>query len=375
MNKKILFFDDTLDVGGVEKLIIEWTTILNKDGYLCEILTLDDHGKTYQYESTLKKNGCKIYKLKGVWLNTPIDFIKYEKQLKNFFQEHHDYKVVHLNSSSKNYFVLKYAKKYGIPIRIAHAHNIDFQTSSNIKKTIGKTWNKRILKYATNYLACSKEAGLWMFGKKIVNSNKFKIIHNGIEYEKFKFDKIKRNKIRDELNINNEAFVVGCVARLEKQKNYFFTIDIFNEIQKIKSNSILLIIGQGTLEKEIKNKIAQLGLDNKVILTGFKENVNDYLNAMDIFLMPSLFEGLGMTLIEAQANGLPCYTSKDVVPVEAKVSNQLYYLPLSQNAKAWENFILTQENKRKNNTNFIKEKGYLIEDTVKELRKIYEESI
>ena len=143
---KVLYFVDRMLRGGIQSLVIDWVSRFDKNKIHVDFLLLDD-GKEYELEQTLKELGCTVYKLKGIWVKTPIDFIKYKYAVKSFFKEHHDYKVVHMHSSSKNYIILKYAKKYGIPIRIAHSHNIDFQTKNPLKKLIGNLFKKPLTKY------------------------------------------------------------------------------------------------------------------------------------------------------------------------------------------------------------------------------------
>ena len=367
---KILYFVDRMLEGGIQSLLISWISNLDRDKFDIDVLLLDD-GKKYELEDTLIKLNCNVYKLDGMWIRKTTDFIKYGKVLNQFFKEHHDYKVVHLNSSSKNYQVLKYAKKYGIPIRIAHSHNTDFQTTSPIKKIVGNLLKVKLVYYATDYFACSKIAGEWLFGRKIVKkSDRFRVIHNAIDYNKFKFNLDSRKKIRKELNINDDELIIGCVARFEVQKNHRFLIEIFNEIYKENPKFKLLLIGVGSLQNDIKARINKLNLTNSVIFCGFKKNVNEYLNAMDVFCMPSLYEGLGLVLIEAQANGLPCYTSTSV-SVEAKVSSQIEFISLEKKEREWADIIINGKKNRKDTYEEIKKSKYLIEDCVRELEKIY----
>lgn len=367
---KILYFVDRMLEGGIQSLLISWISNLDRDKFDIDILLLDD-GKKYELEDTLIKLNCNVYKLEGMWIRKTTDFIKYGKVLNQFFKEHHDYKVVHLNSSSKNYQVLKYAKKYGIPIRIAHSHNTDFQTTSPIKKIVGNLLKVKLVYYATDYFACSKIAGEWLFGRKIVKkSDRFRVIHNAIDYNKFKFNLDSRKKIRKELNINDDELTIGCVARFEVQKNHRFLIEIFNEIYKENPKFKLLLIGVGSLQNDIKAKINELNLTNSVIFCGFKKNLNEYLNAMDVFCMPSLYEGLPLVLIEAQANGLPCYTSTSV-SVEAKVSSQIEFISLEKKEREWADIIIKGKKNRKDTYEEIKKSKYLIEDCVRELEKIY----
>lgn len=368
---KVLYFVDRMLKGGIQSLVIEIVKNINKEKVQIDFLLLDD-GKEYELENTLKDLGCKIYKLNGIWINTPLDFLKYKKVLDKFFKVHNDYDVVHMHSSSKNYMVLKKAKKYGIPVRIAHSHNIDFQTKNPIKKFIGNIFKIYLKKYSTDYFACSKISGEWLFGDKIVNSDKFHVIHNAIDYDKFKFNEEKRNTIRKELDIKDDELVIGHVGRFSEQKNHEFLIDIFNEIYKKRKNSKLLLIGKGEKENIIKEKVKNLNLESRVIFLGFKENVSNYYNSMDLFLLPSKFEGLPVTLVEAQANGLPIFTSKRVVTEEVKLCNNLYFIELGKNAEEWAKEILEKDMSRLNTFQDFKNNKYFIEDTVNFLEKFYE---
>ncbi len=367
---KVLYFVDRMLRGGIQSFIIENLKKMDFTKISIDVLLLDD-GNHYDGEDTLKELGCKVYKLEGVWLRKPTDFIKYKKEINNFFKNHHDYRVVHMHSSSKNFMVLKYAKKYGIPVRIAHSHNINFQTKNKFKQIIGDIFKKPLKKYATDYFACSELAGEWLFGKKSVQEGKVKVIHNAIDIEKFKYDEKIRNRIRKELNIESDDFVVGNVGRFTNQKNHLFLIDIFYELQKIKPNSKLLLIGNGELEEEIKNKVEKLNLNKKVIFAGFKPNVNDYMQAMDIFIMPSLHEGLPVVGVEAQASGLPCFMSKDVITNEVKIANNVKFISLNDSPNDWANIIVKSDLSRKDNKDKLKKAGYFIEDTAKELVDFY----
>ena len=370
-NKKIrvLYFVDRMLKGGIQSLIISWLPKFDEKIQI-DFLLLDD-GNEYELENEIKRFGCKIYKLNGMWIKTPIDFIKYSKILDDFFKEHHEYKVVHLHSSSKNFLVLKYAKKYGIPIRISHSHNIDFQTKNPFKKFVGNLLKIPLIKYSTDFFACSKKAGEWLFGKKVVNTRKFKVINNAIDYDKFKFDKIARNKIREKLKLSKDEVVIGHIGRFTTQKNHKFLIDVFKELTKINSKYKLILIGTGIQENKIKNKVKKLNLNDKVIFMGFQNNVNEYIQAMDLFIMPSLYEGLGIVLIEAQASGLPCYASENVIPIEAKLSSNFKFISLKKSPQKWAEIINCEAIDRVDNFKQFKNSKYIINDIVAELEKYY----
>lgn len=366
---KVLYFVDRMLRGGIQSLVIDWVSRFNKNKIHVDFLLLDD-GKEYELEQTLKELGCTVYKLKGIWVKTPIDFIKYKCAVKNFFKEHHDYKVVHMHSSSKNYMILKYAKKYDIPIRIAHSHNIDFQTKNPLKKLIGNLFKKPLIKYATDYFACSKIAGEWLFGKDIVESDKFKVIHNAVDYDKFKYNDDIRNEIRRKLGFNDSDIVVGHVGRFVTQKNHEFLINVFSKCYQKNKNYKLLLIGIGELEESIKNKVAELNLNDCVTFAGFKNNVNEYMQAMDIFAFPSLFEGLGLVLVEAQASGLPCITTANTIPDEVKINPNFYFVNL--NVNEWVQTIQNIKLARVKSKKLVKDAGYFIEDIITELTNEYQ---
>ena len=366
---KVLYFIDRMLRGGIQTFVIENMKHMDKNKIQIDYLLLDD-GVKYELEDTLKEMGSNVYKLKGVWLRKPTDYFNYFKKIDEFFSQHNDYKVVHLHSSSKNFYILKSAKKYGIPVRIAHSHNIGFQSKNKIQIMIGNLCKPLLKKYATDYFACAYLAGEWLFGKKAVKDGKVRVIHNAVEYEKFKFNEEKRIEIRNRLNIN-EKLVIGNVGRFSEQKNHEFLIDIFNEIHKKNKRSTLMLIGKGEKEEIIRKKVKELGLENDVIFMGFCDNVNELMWAMDIFLMPSLHEGLPVVGIEAQAAGLPCFMSKYVITDEVKITELVKFIELKQSPSEWAEEILNSDLNRKNTKAEIEQAGYLIMDTAKELENFY----
>lgn len=366
---KVLYFIDRMLRGGIQTFVIENMKRMDKNKIQIDYLLLDD-GVKYELEDTLKEMGSNVYKLKGVWLRKPTDYFNYFKKIDEFFSQHNDYKVVHLHSSSKNFYILKSAKKYGIPVRIAHSHNIGFQSKNKIQIMIGNLCKPLLKKYATDYFACAYLAGEWLFGKKTVKDGKVRVIHNAVEYEKFKFNEKKRIEIRNRLNIN-EKLVIGNVGRFSEQKNHEFLIDIFNEIHKKNKMSTLMLIGKGEKEEIIRKKVKELGLENDVIFMGFCDNVNELMWAMDIFLMPSLHEGLPVVGIEAQAAGLPCFMSKYVITDEVKITELVKFIELKQSPREWAEEILNSDLSRKNTKAEIEQARYLIMDTAKELENFY----
>ncbi|MCD7780296.1 MAG: glycosyltransferase, partial [Candidatus Gastranaerophilales bacterium] len=240
---KVLFFVDRLRVGGIQILLRNLFEIFEKDKIECELLTLDD-GEHYDLEDTISSLGITIHKLTGIWLRRPTDYFGYFKAVKEFFKYHHDYDAIHINTGPKNYYILKCAMIYGIPVRIAHSHNTGFQTDSSAQVLLGNIMKFFLKRYATDYFACSSIAGKWLFGSRMVENGKVIIIPNGINLNKFKFNADIRNKIRSDLEISDKL-VIGNVGRFTKQKNHNFMIKIFKEIHNNNKNSVLLLIGIG----------------------------------------------------------------------------------------------------------------------------------
>lgn len=246
---------------------------------------------------------------------------KYLKFLKQLFREK-KYRIVHSNINTLSVFPLYAAKKAGVPVRIAHSHS-----TSNPRE-----WKKNLMKnalrpfskvWATDYFACTEHAGEYQFGKKAVKQGKVKIITNAIDIEKFKFDPEARKRLRKEFGFNDKDFVVGNIGRMIPQKNHLFLIDAFNELKKENSNAKLLIIGDGALRSKVDKKIEKLGLQKDVRIEKYREDANKCYSAMDLFAFPSIYEGLGMVAVEAQAAKLEVIASKNI-PRDADLGRLSY---------------------------------------------------
>ena len=291
---------------------------------------------------------------------------KYHKELKKVLKDNH-YKIVHSHINTMSIFPLFAAKCACVPVRIAHSHST----------TNKKEWKKNLVKlvlrpfakvFATDYVACTKHAGKWMFGKK---ENVF-ILNNAIDLDKFKYNEKVRKEKRKELKIDNDTLVIGHAGRFVAQKNHDYIIDIFNEVHKENKNSVLVLVGQGPLMDSIKNKVKSLNIDDSVIFLGQRDDIDELYQAFDIFLFPSLYEGLGMVLVEAQVSGLRSYASTEV-PKIAKVTENVDFLDLDCAPEIWATLILNQdnENKRRSYIDEISSKGYNIKIENKKLEDYY----
>lgn len=256
-----------------------------------------------------------------------FNLFNYIKCLDNLFKIE-TFDIVHCHAPNFGALVMPIAKKYGVPVRITHCH---------VNKS-GETFFKNIRNYVMSlvsvknsnyYLACSSLAGDMLFKNK-----DYIIMNNAIDLEKFRYSYKMRKKIRQELKIDNK-FVIGEFGRLCTQKNQSFMLEIFKEYIKRNNDAILLLAGDGPLEETLKLKAKKLNIDKNVIFLGSVDNINDYYNALDYFILPSTYEGLGIVLIEAQANGLHCLASKNVIPQDAMVSNLLEFISLNYSPYDW----------------------------------------
>lgn len=360
--KRILVFGITENPGGVESVIINYYRHINRNNIQFDFLC---NTETVAYEEEIKNLGGNIYRITA----RSKDRKKYKKDIVNFFKYNaSNYSTIWVNLCSlANIDYLKYAKKYGIKNRIIHSHNSQ-NMDSKLRGILHKINRHFIVNYATDFWSCSEEAGRWFYNRKIIDSDKYLIINNAIDVEKYKFNEIMRKKYRKDLNIDDKI-VFGNVGRLHFQKNQDFLIDIFNKFHEKKTNSVLLLIGQGEDYEKLVKKVDDLNLSQNVLFLGIRNDIENLLQAIDFFVFPSVFEGLPVVLIEAQAAGLPIFASSTISKA-VKITSNFEFISLAESSETWANRILEKEKllrQRKNTTNEISVNGY---DIVTECKKI-----
>ena len=329
---KVLMFVDRVGRGGAQSFLFSICANIDKEKFEASLLCLDDGYDHSGYESEFEANGVKIHKLNGIWIKNFRDFSKYEKALNNFFSEN-KFDIVHINSGPKNYLVAKYAKRYGSKV-IYHSHNTDYQATNPLKKIYGNLLKRSVKKYSDRYFACSDLAAVWMFGKKQYNKGNVTVINNALTLNKYRYLEEIRRSLRNQLSIPQDAFVLGHVGRFTTQKNHSFLIDIFADYNKRNTNSFLVLVGTGSLIEQCKQKTKDLSIEDKVVFVGEVSNAYEYYNVFDMFVMPSLYEGLPVVSVEAQMNGLPCLFS-DTITRELKVLDNVYFLPINEGTDCW----------------------------------------
>ena len=323
---KVLHVVGNVEYGGAQTFIMNVFRVINKHafsfdfyvskdfkgGYSDEIISLG--GKVIQKK--ISNNRVKILRIIEDYRNDRIFF----RNNKNKYNAIH----VHTNSAV-SFLILLAAKKEGINKRIIHSH------STNTKSRLTHFIFRPFLRFvATDMLACGEEAGRFMFGKLY---NEKYVINNSIDIHKYKFSEVVRRELREEYGINS-SFTIGHIGRFNKVKNHKFLLDVFYEIKKVYADALLVLVGSGEEKNFICEYISQKGLDNSVLFLGNRNDVNRVLSLFDIVIFPSLHEGIPITLIEAQASGLPIIAS-DAVSKECAVNDNIIFLSLNDNAKKW----------------------------------------
>lgn len=344
--------------GGLETMLMNYYRKINRNIIQFDFLVHRDFEADYDQE--ILSLGGKIYRLTRL---NPANK-KYLGELDRFFKTHTEYKIVHSHLDCMAGIPLKYAKKNGVPIRIAHAHSSN-QTKDK-KYLLKLIFKKNINKSATDLFACAQDAGTWMFG-----SNQFNVLNNAINTKAYVVNREIGQAVREELKIPEDAFVVGHVGRFAPPKNHEFIVEIFAEVLKVKHNSFLLLVGDGDLKGKIEALTTELGIRDNVIFAGLRSDVNRILQAMDVFLFPSIYEGLPLSIIEAQAAGLPCLIS-DKVPIECQKTNLVRQIPLKESLTVWRDAVIDEGKVSKRNTfEEISNAGFDIYSNAKWLEKFY----
>lgn len=353
---RVLHVVTHMNRGGLETMIMNYYRFVDRSKIQFDFLTHREEEANYNEE--IRKLGGKIFSLPKL---NPFS-INYRKALRKFFKNH-DYQIIHVHQDCMSSIVLKEAKKQYIPIRIAHAHNSN--QDRNFKYLIKLFYKKFIKKYATHLFACGEEAGKWMF-----ETNNFKVLNNAIDSEKYKYNSVKKCEMKKKLGIPLTSIVIGHVGRFSSVKNHSFLIDIFEKLSK-QNDCYLVLVGDGDLKEQIEIKVKEKSLEKRVLFLGLRNDVHDLMQVMDVFVFPSLYEGLPLVLVEAQAAGIHCVIS-DSIPDDCNITELVHRLSLKDDTNKWVETI--QENSKTNKIdtcNRIKNRGFDIRSNAKELEQFY----
>lgn len=363
--KRILIFGMNQNPGGMESFIMSYFRKIDCSRFQFDFLT---NCSQIAYEDEIQHLGGQVYKICA----RSQDYKRYRQELTAFFEQHAgEYQAVWMNTCSlANIDYLKMAKTYGIPCRIIHSHNS--QNMDSRLRGVLHHLNKRVIeKYATEFWACSRLAGEFFFSPAVINGPHYREIHNAIDCRPYLYDTAVREEMRQQLQLEDKL-VVGHVGRLHFQKNQAFLLEVFRAVKDEAPNAVLLLVGQGEDEAMLRQKAESLGITDSVQFLGVRKDVSRLMQAMDVFLFPSLFEGLGIVLVEAQAAGLGCVTSTEV-PADAAMTPLLTALPLSAPLEQWARATLVAAAyPRASQQEAIAAAGYDIDTQVRELESLLE---
>lgn len=363
---RILHVVAIMNRGGLETMIMNHYRKIDRTKFQFDFLV---HRKEEGvFDEEIKALGGKIFYLPKF---NPLKIWNYNKALDNFFRHNTEYKIVHSHYNALSMWVLRTAKKHKIPVRIAHSHLA--YPNFNYQSPIYWYARQKINKYCNYKFACSKEAGDWLFGEDY--SSEVVIFKNAIPLDKFIFDSKIRDKVREDLKLTNKL-VLGHVGRFHPSKNHKFLVEVFHEVYKRNNSSHLVLIGDGSEKEKIKSMARELEVEKNISFLGIREDVAEIMQAMDVFVFPSKFEALPVTLVEAQASGLRVIAS-DTLTSEVAFTDSLTFKSLDSGRTDWADEILHEKNKsvRKNAYQDIKQSGYDIEENIAFLTKFYTDSI
>lgn len=366
--KKVLMVTGSLNTGGLEIFAINTVELLQNYNYKFDFLIFSHQEQ--DFEKKVKEMGCNVIRI-----NSPNKgYLKFKKNFKKIFKELGPYDIVHSHLYYSSGVILKISKKLGVKKCIAHSHSIKRKNDNKfIRMMVHHILQYKLNKYSDYKLACSYEAGINLFGTKTFNESGI-VIFNPININHFSFNKVKRNKIRKKLNISEDRTVIGQVGRLTEGKNQFFLLDILKKYNE-NNDAILLLVGDGPFKEKLKEYAIRIGIQNNVIFLGNRIDVNDLLSVMDIFVLTSLHEGLGMVILEAIANGLKCICEKHAVVEQIRKNNNC----ISINGFNINDWVKTIKNntKRDEFNEYIKKSllNYSEEKFIEEMNNIYKSEV
>ena len=360
--------------GGAETMIMNYYRAIDRSKVQFDFLL--HRQEKGAYDDEIEALGGKIYRLFPI---SPKNYKAYKTAVHDFLLKHKEYHIIHSHLNALSFIILKEAARLGVPVRIAHSHtsmfNLDMVTLISGKYRLSyllKFLLQNLLKrknnvYANHYFSCGNKAAIWLFGKN--RMDKVVIINNAIDTDNFTFNPHKSNDIKRRLNFNS-SLIVGHVGNFVPEKNHSFILKVFFELNKININSRLVLVGGGKMD-ELKSMAIKLGVENNVDFLGVREDVNNILQGMDIFIFPSTNEGLPVTLIEAQASGLKILAS-DSITEELNITGNIHFFSLNESPQLWaEQIIKLCQYHRTNTKELIIDGNYDIEYNAQKLQNFY----
>ena len=371
---RVLLLFTIMNRGGAETMVMNYYRHIDRSKIQFDFMVHREQRGAFDDE--IEALGGHIYRMPPIY---PQNFCRYKKLLKLFFDDHDEYQIIHSHMSELGYFAFKETQKHKIPVRICHSHNApDFRHETFIQylKLLPRYYFIRRMRHlATDFFVCSHIAGLWHFGRS--RENQFVLMRNAIEIGKFLYNKEDVNNIRNLFGFSQDQHIICHVGRFNKQKNHSFLIDIFYEIHKMDPSAVLLLIGDGELRAKIEKKVEVLHLQHNVRFLGVRNDVNLLLKASNTFLFPSLYEGLSVALVEAQATGIRCVTTNTLAKETIINKERVELLSLKDSAKEWANVVLCHKSdyNREDAASVLSRAGWDVCENARWLQNYYNDSI
>lgn len=364
---RILNLFTVMNRGGAETMVMNYYRAIDKNMIQFDFMV--HRQERGAYDDEIEAMGGRIFRMCPIY---PQNLFRYKRMLKEFFDNHPEYQILHSHMSELGYFAFKEAIRHQVPVRICHAHsspNFKIETFKEKLKVLPREILARgMRKLSTDFFVCSKIAGDWLFGKK--NESRFIMMNNAVNAASFAYDKETADIIKTEMKWGDKI-VVGHVGRFIVPKNHSFLIDIFQQFHAKHPQSILVLVGDGDQRENICNKIKKLNLEDSIILLGFRSDTANLYKAFDIFVFPSLYEGLPVSLVEAQSAGLSCIVS-DTISTQARILPNYSILSLKDSLEVWVNEMEKHLNdKREDTTGNIKKAKFDIYSNAEWLTNLY----
>lgn len=361
---RVLHSVSNMDRAGIETMLMNYYRHMDRDKIQFDFLC--NKKKPGAYDEEIKSMGGRIFRTPGL---NPLKYIKYLGYMKKIFVKYPDYKIIEAHNGALGVYALHAAKVNRIPVRIFHAHGASI--TKDWKLPIKLVCKAMLPLNMTHHFSCGIEAARCYFGNRVVNDGDYELIPNAIEVEKFIFNPKIRDEMRKMYKLD-EKHVIGHVGRFMTQKNHAFLLDIFAKIASRDEKAMLVLLGDGELFEEIQKKADGLGIKERIIFAGNVGNVNEWYNVFDVFVLPSVWEGLPVVGVEAQANDLPCVFS-DSITREIGLTDKVQFISLDASASDWANKIIhsMQMKERRDNKKLITDNHYNISYEAQKLQHRY----
>lgn len=366
--KKILHVVGGMNVGGTETMLMNLYRKVNKDIQFDFISYYEKEG---HYDSEIESLGGKVIKIKAP---NKAGLIKSILDLKKVIEENGPYEAVHAHTLFNCGIANLAAKISGVKVRVTHAHTTLDNNDSFIKKMYISTMRKLIKCFSTDFLACSNGAGKYLFGENIKNNKRYKVLPNYIDYREF-LNYSEGINLRKELSLKDDEKLIVHIGRFMEAKNHKFLVKLIKDIVSKDEQIKAIFVGDGHLRNDVENQAKELGLEKNILFLGIRKDISNILNCCDLFILPSIYEGLGLVMLEAQASGLPCLVSEAIQPEADLGIGLVKQIKLDDGIDKWADEALKLIGKKNNNKEAIEEafkaKGYEIEDIVNILLDVY----